>query len=265
MAEPDLRVLVGVLGGASISGETGQQIIRELKAITAQASGNNLPRIAVSVDINKTRQNWQQQLQQIANGIQVQAPIKANLLGSSLTTFDIAKLESEGKRYFKATSTIIDDVKREFASLGTVDVTNVFKNQDGNIQSFTASVKKANGELENYRFKLAELNSDAGKFQGFVQTSSTLTDKTTGTGLQQTLNYLTNIETKLANITSAATVNTSKPLLPGMTQFDDYNTRLQQVNARIQEIRNSTTVLSDEHKREINTMVADLKRYSQEL
>lgn len=266
MAGPDLRVLVGVLGGASISGESGQQIVKEVKAIASQITGRHMPRVAVSVDINQTKRIFQQQLQQVVNGLDIKAPVKTKLLANQvLPTIDAAKLKESGLEYIQASGDIVKEAQKHFAHLGKVDITSIFKTPQGEIQRFTAAVKKADGTVEHYYRKLALLQNGTSEFKAFIPTGSTGADRTSGTDLQKTLNYLSAIDTKIANITSRTTVSSGKPLLPDMAEFSDYAAKMQQVHSRIQEIRNANSVLSDEHKREINSMVADLQRYAREL
>lgn len=267
MGKPDIRILVGVEGGASISGESGKLILSELQEIARQISGNHMPRVKIAVNMNETRRVFQQQLQSIANGLDITANVKtkfSDIVGPN-KVFDTAALEVEGRRYYQATNDIIQRVKQDFASVGKVD-TSIFKNAKGEIQSFTVSVKDADTVLEQLHFRLAQLkDSDGTVANGFVQMNSVLSDKTAGSGLENTLNYLTRIETKLAGLSSQTLVTGSRPLLPEMEQYGQYNTRLQEVKTRIEEIRTSTAALSDTHKREIDTMVADLQRYAKEL
>ncbi|MPM01428.1 Chromosome partition protein Smc [bioreactor metagenome] len=273
MDKPDIRILVGVEGSTSIDKGSGKLILKELRGITEKISSSQTPRVTFGVSQNESKKQIQAELQRLASSINVNIPIKVKLntqkstqAGSSASSiFDTKTLEAEGRKYFKSTANVLDRVKKSFSELGTVDITNVFKSPQGDIESFTASVKKADSTVESYRFQLSKITSGTRAFKGFAQMSSVLTDKSTGSGLQGTLNYLNNIETKLKNLTSKTTTSSAKPLLEGMPQFSDYNTKLQQVSDRIKEIRNSTSTLSDEHKREINSMVADLQRYAKEL
>ena len=203
----------------------------------------------------------QSQLQAIAKQVNTSGAGK----GAQIKVFDSAQLQADGQKYFSGVKDIVSRVQTEFSKMGKVDVTNVFKDAKGNIQSFTASVTKADGVVEKFNFELAKIKEGAKSFNGFVQSNSILSDKNAGSGLEQTLNYLNRIDTKIADITSRTLVNTSKPLLGDMEQYNQYQTKLSEVKARIEEIKSANTTLSADHKREIDSMVADLQRYAKEL
>lgn len=203
----------------------------------------------------------QSQLQAIAKQVNTSGAGK----GAQIKVFDSVQLQADGQKYFSGVKDIVSRVQTEFSKMGKVDVTNVFKDAKGNIQSFTASVTKADGVVEKFNFELAKIKEGAKSFNGFVQSNSILSDKNAGSGLEQTLNYLNRIDTKIADITSRTLVNTSKPLLGDMEQYNQYQTKLSEVKARIEEIKSANTTLSADHKREIDSMVADLQRYAKEL
>ena len=253
----DLQILVQAVVDESSASTLNSQLANLVKSL----SGSHDVKLRVVLD-NSSVQAAQTQLQAIAK--QVSSASKAG--GSAkLQIFDAAQLQADGQRYFLAVKDIVSRAQAEFGKLGKVDITNVFKDAKGNIQSFTASVTKADGIVEKFNFNLAKIKDGTQALKGFVQSNSILADKNAGTNLEQTLNYLNRIDTKIADITSKTLVNTSKPLLGDMEQFNQYQTKLQQVQSRIQEITSSTSTLSAEHKREINSMVADLQRYAKEL
>lgn len=84
MSEPDIRVLVGVSGGASISGESGRTIERELKAIASQMTGSHRPRVRFSVDYAETKKVVQQQLDSIGKSMTLQIGT-ASMAGAELS------------------------------------------------------------------------------------------------------------------------------------------------------------------------------------
>lgn len=264
----DLRVLVGVKGGASISGDSGQLILKELKAIATQINGQHMPRVKVAVNINETKRIFEQQLQAIAKGITpptVTVNTKVVNASKQPKVFDTAVLAQEGRAYYDSTADIIDRVKQQFAAMGKVDV-QAFRNAKDEIQSFTVSVKDAETVVEKLEFQLAKLKDGSGAVKdGFVQMRSALTDKTAGTGLENTLNYLNRVDVKLQSLSNRTLTTGGKVLLPSMTEYGQFNAKLKDTKDGIDKIRNSTAVLSDEHKRQIDTMVADLTRYTAEL
>ena len=142
----------------------------------------------------------QSQLQAIAKQVNTSGAGK----DAQIKVFDSAQLQADGQKYFSGVKDIVSRVQTEFSKMGKVDVTNVFKDAKGNIQSFTASVTKADGVVEKFNFELAKIKEGAKSFNGFVQSNSILSDKNAGSGLEQTLNYLNRIDTKIADITSSS-------------------------------------------------------------
>lgn len=203
----------------------------------------------------------QSQLQAIAKKINTSTAGK----GSQIKVFDSKKLQADGQKYFHGVKDIVARAQKEFSKMGKVDITNVFKDAQGNIQSFSANVTKADGVVEKFNFELAKIKHTSKAFSGFVQTNSILSDKSAGTELEKTLNFLNRIDNKIADITSKTLVNTSKPLLADMEQYNRYQTKLTSVKQRIEEIKKANTTLSTDHKREIASMIADLQRYAGEL
>ena len=203
----------------------------------------------------------QSQLQAIAKKINTSTAGK----GFQIKVFDSKKLQADGQKYFHGVKDIVSRAQKEFSKMGKVDITNVFKDAQGNIQSFSANVTKADGVVEKFNFELAKIKHTSKAFSGFVQTNSILSDKSAGTELEKTLNFLNRIDNKIADITSKTLVNTSKPLLADMEQYNQYQTKLTSVKRRIEEIKKANTTLSTDHKREIASMIADLQRYAGEL
>ena len=74
-----LRVLVGVAGGSSIAGESGKEILKDLKIIAAQISSGGHMRVKVGLDQTNTQLYFQQELQKIINNVQLRATIKADV------------------------------------------------------------------------------------------------------------------------------------------------------------------------------------------
>lgn len=81
-----LKVGFGVKGGSSIDGESGKNIARDLRKIANQISqGNNMPRITVGINTDKTLKTFQNELQRIANKTKISVDIGANVKKTSDT------------------------------------------------------------------------------------------------------------------------------------------------------------------------------------
>ena len=256
----DLQILVKAVIDASSESTLNSQLANLAKS--AATSHEIKLKVVLDDSAIKTAQS---QIQAIAKQAKVSASGGKTMAAPALKVFDSAQLQADGQRYFSGVSNIVARAQAEFGRLGKVDITNVFKNAKGDIQSFSASVTKADGVVEKFNFNLAKIQQGSKSIQGFVQSNSILSDKNAGANLDQTLNYLNRIDNKIADITSKTLTNTSKPLLGDMEQYSQYQIRLQQVQTRIQEMKASTATLSAEHKREIDSMVADLQRYAKEL
>ena len=253
----DLQVLVkAIIDESSVS-----SLSSRLSELSKSLSSTQEIKLKVGLDqssVSSARSQLQSIAKQISSSMGSQS-------GAQLRVFSTEQLQADGQRYFLTVKDIVSRAQQEFGKLGAVNVSNVFKNAKGEIQGFSASVTKADGVVEKFNFNLAKIQNGSRTLSGFVQSNSILTDRNAGTNLEQTLNYLDRIDNKIANITSKTLSSSAKPLLGDMEQFNQYNTRLEQVKGRISEISSSATTLSSSHKREIDSMVADLQRYAAEL
>ncbi|WP_206459457.1 phage tail tape measure protein [Anaerovorax sp. IOR16] len=88
MADEIFRVDFGVTGGASADGDTGKRIQKELKTIATQITGSKMPRIQVSIDINKTKNILSQQLGSVLKNLKA---TDAYALSPDINAGDIQK------------------------------------------------------------------------------------------------------------------------------------------------------------------------------
>ena len=202
-----------------------------------------------NANIQKSIQNMQKSTQKITQQV-----------------FDSNKLNKQGREYFTKTTGILKQVKDYYKKNGaiSIDITNQQK-ANGQIRSFTATVTEATGIIKKFNFERAKINTGGNKPNyGFVQTNNvTALDKLAGTKLKQTDDFLAKIQTRIADINSK-TFNQSKPLLSDENS-KKYNDVLSKTQEKITAVTNSTKILSDDHKREIGTMISDLDRYRKEL
>lgn len=252
----ELQILVKAI----VDDDSKQGMDTDLAKLARDLGNAHKIELKVGLD-DKSVKTVQSQLQAIAKKVNTSTAGK----GSQIKVFDSKKLQADGQKYFRGVKDIVSRAQKEFSKMGKVDITNVFKDAQGNIQSFSANVTKADGVVEKFNFELAKIKHTSKAFSGFVQTNSILSDKSAGTELEKTLNFLNRIDNKIADITSKTLVNTSKPLLADMEQYNQYQTKLTSVKRRIEEIKKANTTLSTDHKREIASMIADLQRYAGEL
>ena len=76
MADEKIQVLVGLLGGASISQGSGGDIARDLRAIAAQISSRNYLKVTVGLDLAATKRQMKAQLQGVVNSVNVSQSVK---------------------------------------------------------------------------------------------------------------------------------------------------------------------------------------------
>lgn len=251
----DLQILVKAI----VDDNSESSMDSELSGLVKRLESKHKIELGVGLE-DSSVQVVQTQLQAIAKQVS-----SANKNGNTLQVFDTTQLQADGRKYFASTKTLVADVQKEFQSLGKVDVTNVFKNAKGDIQSFTASVTKADGTIEKFNFSLAQIKDGTRTLRGFVQASSSLTDKNMGSGLSKTLDYLNRIENRISTIKSKTLTDTAKPLTADMKEYSQFETELTKVSNRIAEIRNQNSAMTSEQKREIDTLVSGLQRYGREL
>ena len=165
------------------------------------------------------------------------------------------------KKSEKNTMTDIDRetcerVKKEFKSLGTVDV-NFLKNSQKDIIGFTANVTKANGVVEKLKFDIARIQSGNSVQRGYVFSGANLIDNNAGSNIQSALNKLQVYENKIAKLrvgfTSPATGIKDAENLSALTA--QYN----RIKSTIDQVRASNTSLSNEQRRGIIQNISNLE------
>lgn len=97
---PDIRVLVGVKGGATIDGESGKLILNELTKIAKDISGHKTPPITFTVDSQSTTQNITKELNEIVKGLRLQpVDLSVHINQTSAGSF----IENEYKKLIEGT------------------------------------------------------------------------------------------------------------------------------------------------------------------
>lgn len=250
------------------------------KTLRANKEGN--VKIVAGLDTNKSAKFIQSQLNALTN--QANAPtIKVGIdtgsvktaisnitnqsdTSQSLKIFNSKQLEAEGRKYFTKTTDILDRVKRYYQQNGAlkVDITSL-ETAKGQIQSFTAVVEDSNNVIKHFNYERAKIDTGGKKANyGFAQTDSLKTvDKNAGANLKTTLNFLSKIDEKIMSIQSKATKQ-SNPLQEGTVYYENYNNKLTETVAKIEEIKNAHTTLSTKQKNEINKMITELDLYRKE-
>ena len=180
----ELQILVKAI----VDDDSKQGMDTDLAKLARDLGNAHKIELKVGLD-DKSVKTVQSQLQAIAKKVNTSTAGK----GSQVKVFDSKKLQADGQKYFHGVKDIVSRAQKEFSKMGKVDITNVFKDAQGNIQSFSANVTKADGVVEKFNFELAKIKHTSKAFSGFVQTNSILSDKSAGTELEKTLNFLNRI------------------------------------------------------------------------
>jgi len=187
----------------------------------------------------------------VSSGSQLsRTPIKTEQI------FDRTKLEAEGRQFFVSASNIIERVKKEFKSLGDVDVT-FLKNSKQEITGFIANVTRASGVIEKLKFDMAKIASGSSVQRGYVFSGENLIDNNAGSNIQKALDKLQLYENKIAKLrnsfTSPATgIKDDGNLSVLIAQYD-------KIKLQIDQARTSSTNLSNEQRRGFVQSIANLE------
>ena len=170
--------------------------------------------------------------------------------------FDKTKLEAEGRQFFVSASNIVERVKKEFKSLGDVDV-NFLKNSQQQITGFIASVTRADGVVKKLKFDMAKIASGNSVQRGYVFSGENLIDNNAGSNIQKALDKLQLYENKIAKLKSGFTSPTTGIKDDGnlaslIAQYDN-------IKLKIDQARNSSTNLSNEQRRGFVQSIANLE------
>jgi len=176
--------------------------------------------------------------------------------------FNREKLEAEGRQFFISSSNIVERVKREFKSLGDVDV-NFLKNSKQEIIGFIANVTKANGVIEKLKFNMGKIQSGNSIQRGYIFTGENLIDRNAGSNIQKTLDKLQLYENKINKLKSGFTspvtgIKNAENLAILTAEYNKIKTVIDQVRA-------SNINLSNEQRRNIiqniNSLEIEIAKY----
>lgn len=169
----DLKIVFGV-----DVDETTRNLTTQLTQIASQIT----PEITVAVNLDKTKELMQRQLQSIArelgagigtivNDAMSTGPQKT--LTPTVDTFDIVKLKEQEMAFVKIAGNIeriTAAAKNQLASIGNVQTVQGIQSAEGAITGFTAEIQRADGVLQQFNFTKAKLSEGGGRAtSGFVQ------------------------------------------------------------------------------------------------
>src|SRR5574344_1177553 len=274
-----LQVLVDAILNLKDTTASKEEIKKGLPALNAQLATDKSARVNIvgQLDYIRTKNAIEAQLKDISKGLKIDvsginiSKIAGGVTGQtqkdiSQQIFNSDKLDKEGRKYFTKTTNILDQVKSYYQKNGalSVDISSIEKS-NGQIKSFTASVEESTGVIKKFNFERGKIDTGGAKPNyGFVQTDSLKSiDRNAGANLKSTLNFLTRIDEKIMSIQSKSTKQ-ANPLKEGTVYYDNYNKKLSETVAKIEEIKSANKTLSIEQKNEIDKMVTELQLYAKE-
>ena len=187
---------------------------------------------------------------------------ESKTLNISKNVFDVDKLQSDGRKFYISATGIVNRVKKDFSSMGKVNVTNIFKNAKGQIQGFSAELTKASGVVEKFNFEKAKLESANWNSvqSGFVQMNSVGADKLMGSDLEKKLNSLNTMEIRLANIKQNAF--SLDKAITDTSHVDALNNKFKEIETSINAAKTSGDAFSSDQKRNLETLISQAEMMS---
>lgn len=174
MAEPDIKVLVGVDGGGEIDGKSGKQILKDLQNVAKEISNNKKLEVAINVNVEKTTDNFKKQLENALKHVKLNA------------------------------STIIDvdDGKKRIATFGA-SVQSAIDSMAKDVIKRSEAVKKSldtmtDGDFSTFKDSLASIQKESEKLVASVDKIDTMAD------LSNILDQFDALEKRIRNIQKAA-------------------------------------------------------------
>lgn len=179
---------------------------------------------------------------------------KASQSKTGVQLFDRAKLQRDGIDIINQTGNIVDKVKQKFALKGDVNVS-FLKNSKQQIVGLVAEITKANGIVEQFKYKLGEFKQGG---KGYILDSSKLVDKNAGKNLQDMINKLQAYQNKIDSMKTKFTSPTTG--IQDTGNLANLNTKYNEIKATIESTKNTSNSLSNEQRRGIIQNIADLNR-----
>lgn len=252
MAEPDIRVLVGVEGDASIDGSSARLISKTLQSIAKNISGRETPHITFGVDFQKTSKKIYKQLSEITESIKLK-PIDLNIrtnqssIGNS--TKGVKKENWDG--VFKQS---VKDLTAKNIDLNPLN--NYYKNLEKqsdaflkkNLNGIDLEIKAREAQAKAFSAQIKEqMQQKEKEVQSFISQISQLNNA------QKILNTSENYANKLGNVNLIGEISHARDNLKTFfVQIDDFTKK----NDKLDGIKIDT---NDE---EFKSLFANLKEYN---
>jgi hypothetical protein len=171
-----------------------------------------------------------------------------------LQIFDKDKLEAEGRQFFISSTGIVNRVKKQFSSLGDVNV-NFLKNSKEQVTGFIAEIKKVDGTIDKLKYDMAKITVGNSTQKGFVFSGANLIDKNAGDNLQKTLNTVQQFELKLSKLRDSFT---SLKGVKDTTNLGILNKEYNSIFDTLNKLKTTQTNVTEEQKRNITKQISVL-------
>lgn len=212
-------------------------------------------KVNLQVTVDKTSISSAEKAVQDAKN-KINKTVNSNSKSSGIKVFNKEQLESEGRDFFISATGIVNRVKNQFSSLGDVNV-NFLKNAKNQITGFTAEIKQMDGTIQKLVYDMAKIKVGNSTQKGFVYNGSTLTDKNSGDNIQNALNKLQLYENKVNKLQQGFT--SSKTGVQDVNSLNDLNQKYNALKVTIENLKNSTTGLSNLQRRSVVQQINDLE------
>lgn len=254
------------------------QISEDLKKISDSLNDKSLPSFIAHINIQGSAAAINKELATLGKKLKVdfgqitegtnKGKLKEAGKKVAQQVYNVHELKAAGRDYLYNAN----DIQKQIDQLQSrYDKRNISLQNSVNVSALTnevGQVKALRVEYENLEHQMVRVDYIKAKFDnkkwGFVSTGANYIDKTEGKAYQETLSYMTKIESSFRKIHDSA-IGFSSPIKEGSKFFDEYNAKAGKVAQTITEIRSENKILSDEQKTYISSLVSSFEAYVKNL
>ncbi|MCQ2543383.1 MAG: phage tail tape measure protein [Lachnospiraceae bacterium] len=254
------------------------QINDDLKKISDSLNDKSLPSFIAHINVQGSAAAINKELESLGKKLKVdfgkitegtnKGKLKEAGKKVAQQVYNVHELKAAGQDYLYNAN----DIQKQIDQLQSrYDKRNVSLQNSVNVSALTnevGQVKALRVEYENLEHQMVRVDYIKAKFDnkewGFVSTGANYIDKTEGKAYQETLSYMTKIESSFRKIHDSA-IGFSSPIKEGSKFFDEYNAKAGKVAQTITEIRSENKILSDEQKTYISSLVSSFEAYVKNL
>lgn len=229
--------------------ETTNNIVNELKQISADINAKNPLKILCSLDTSQAGKNIQSQLSTLSQ--------KIKPLDLSINTGSVDKVVSNFQTSFAKTNDVLEKARKSFDSLygsGTSTAKWIYDAQH-NIEGFTVAVQKSGGEIEKFNYAL----KDTGNGSQFLYSGGSASNSGLKRQAEQALSSVTKLKSELLSVKAAySDLNAAKPI-QNQNSLDSLNQQYQKALSSIEALKIADSNAFSSMKANANSEIQVLK------